>query len=163
MNVTRRAGIWTKIETKKKERGSIENYLTVTNLPKPQVLLRCKPFKEKPEENRGNELSFHQTKAHDGWPNGVSQVAAPKQCSVLWKQTSVNTRRFTFFLRTFSCEKRMEWCALEMHMNLFFVSYTFKGCMYFWKNTLACGVCCHQGVLGSCSFILKDWIFALGG
>lgn len=40
-----------------------ESHLTVTKLHKPPILLSCKPFEEKPEENRGNEVSFQQTKA----------------------------------------------------------------------------------------------------
>lgn len=85
VNVTRRAGIWTKIQIRKKEREKIKNYGTVANLHKPPVFLRCRPFNEKPEENRGNDMSFHQTKADDRWPSTLSQGAAPGH-RLPWKQ-----------------------------------------------------------------------------
>ena len=60
-----------------RERERKENRLTVTNLHKPRILLRCKPLEEKPEENRGNEVSFGQTNA-ERWPYKWSQMAAQK-------------------------------------------------------------------------------------
>lgn len=63
-----------KKERERKEKLTVNLWQTFKN---PIFFKRRKPLEEEPEEDRRDEVSFHQTEV-DGRPNKSSQMAAPR-------------------------------------------------------------------------------------